>query len=225
MSGRIRALESFAKGLAYALADDGKVGTNDAAGVKKLAKAAGLGWIALNIDKIATPYQPPAVKKTRKDSGYGAKIIKLEPGTGPRFNADKPEVVLGRPEGAGAAMGSLHVMSLGKRGRITLELGRAATRGLVVFENAFMTAGRVANPEPATVEASADGQTWYLLKGQAGLAPVYANSQNRISARSAAAGGDRFSFAASGIPAGTAVKFVRITDLGANFDLDAVYGF
>jgi hypothetical protein len=215
----------FSTALQQARSDDGVVGPNDVRGLKALATKLGRPDLRALVDSLEQPLPALERRQTRAGSGYGARIVRFEPGTGDKLNLDHPEVALGRPEGAGAAQGSLHVLGLGKGGRITLELGRAATRGLVVFENPFTQNGRVANPEPGRVEVSTDGKRWVTLRGQAGLSPVFANSQNMISPRSKQAGGDRFSFADAGIAPGTEVRFVRITDLGKGFDLDAVYGY
>src|SRR4051812_10837194 len=157
-------LAALRRGVAYALADDGRIGPNDVQALKLLSKQAGISstWV----DTQAEAYRPELRPKPRLGSGYGARVVAFEPGGGSTFNHDKLEVALGRPEGKGDAMGSLHVVSLGKRGRITLELGKPATKAVVVFENPFKTNGRVANPEAAKVEVSADGATWYMMKGK-----------------------------------------------------------
>lgn len=227
----------FERGLELALSDDGRVGPNDAPALRKLAK--GSRVLRRIVDRLESAYEPPTRRVRLTGSGYGARVIAFEPGAGAGFNANRLDVTLGRPEGATGGQGSLHVVSLGENGRITMELGRPVTRGVVVFENGLPSSdGRtVLNPTPAKVEVSADGQQWIELRGQAGLSPVFANSTNGIFPGSRRAGGDRFLFLDAGIPAGTPIKFVRITDLGQDpgpriqgagtrgFDLDAVYGF
>jgi len=105
---------------------------------------------------------------------------------------------------------------------------------LLVFENAF-----VGFADPATVEVSLDGATWFAFPcdpgdvaggypGCAGVTPVFSHPANGISPTDPAlAGGDTFDLAEVGLPA---ARFVRLTDcLGdpgqapsAGFDLDAM---
>jgi hypothetical protein len=230
---------AFAQGLALALSDDGRVGPNDAPALRALAKKAG-GAAQSIVDQLEAKYEPPSRRDRLAGSGYAREVVAFAPGPGGGFNSNQLSVVLGRPEAAPSGQGSLHVVSLGQGGQITLKLGRAVEKGLAVFENALAHPQTKAalNPEPARVEVSADGHSWHTLTGQAGRNPVFANSLNRIPVRTKAAGGDRFSFKDSGIPAGTKIQYVRITDLGSTsggpsapgsttrgFDLDAVFGY
>lgn len=164
---------------------------------------------------------------------------------GPGQNAGQasfPAPVLGPPRGGGCCAGSLDVVSLGNGGTVTLELGRRIVDGpgpdFIVFENAFFAGSDPTAPfaELASVEVSADGESWLGYPctataapfGQcAGWNPVYANDQeNDIDPLDpATAGGDAFDLADVGA---TEARFVRITDradlVGPNgvFDLDAV---
>jgi hypothetical protein len=229
-------LKQFNDGLKKALGDDGRIGPNDAPALKKLAREAGLPQLAGLVDRLEENYVPPVRHEHNAGSGFAAQVVNFKPGPGGGFNSNHLDVVLGRPEGAGPSQGSLHVVSLGHGGHMTLKLGRPVTTGLKVFENGFGNKnGPAFDPELAKVEVSTDGQSWHTLKGTAGHNTVQANSQNGIDVRTAAAGGDVFKFADSGIKGGTQIQFVRITDLGtssgpqsggtAGFDLDAVYGF
>jgi hypothetical protein len=174
--------------------------------------------------KLVDLYSPGGIKPSawmRQSSGYATRVVSFAPGEDASFNRQHPEVVLGRFQGAGANLGSLDVLSLGKGGEIVLELGRAAKRLLVVAGNSFKSAGEVANPEPVGVWVSQDGNHWRYL-GVAGTEPVYTNDINRIDPRLRAAGGDRFRLAELGVD--FPVRFVKLVDGGKNFDLDGVYG-
>ncbi len=229
-------LEQFNSGLKKALADDGRIGLNDVPALKDLAVRAGHPELATLVDRFHSGSATPAHQAKIEGAGYANQVVSFKPGTGGGFNGQHTEFALGRPEGSGGYQGSLHVVSLGTGGQMTLKLGRAVTGGLKVFENGIGPSGQAVNPEPAKVEVSPDGVQWFALQGTAGNATVEANSQNHIRAREGRAGGDVFHFSKSGIPAGTKIQFVRITDLGqsvgpggaggtAGFDLDAVYGF
>jgi hypothetical protein len=230
-------LKALNDGIKAALSDDGRIGPNDAPALKKLARQAGLPELAKLVDRFKADYVAPPRHEHDKGSGYAMQVVSFKPGPGGGFNQNNLGVVLGRPEGAGPRAGSLHVVSLGKGGQMTLKLGRAVTHGLKVFENGFTNSARggaAVDPELAKVEVSADGKRWFALKGTAGHETVEKNSANHIDVRSKAAGGDVFKFRDAGIPSGTKVQFVRVTDSGTNpagaggtagFDLDAVWGF
>lgn len=178
---------------------------------------------------------------------FADRVVAFTPGPGAGFGQDRcPDVVLGSPEGNGSGMGSLHVLSLGERGSITLELTDTVVvdgpgADFIVFENPFQRTGAELFAETGVVAVSADGQAWSELPcasadaaggypGCAGVKPVLASSTNGVSATDpAVAGGDAFDLATfPGAPA--KVRFVRITDSGANgaaspsggFDLDAL---
>jgi hypothetical protein len=167
---------------------------------------------------------------------FADRVESFEPALGASFgHEDMPEVVLGQPEGRGASAGSMDVASLGEGGSLVLALeDLEAVDGdgpdLIVFENPFP-----AWIETGEVSASEDGVTWYTwtcdpvtYAGCAGVAPVYANSDNDIDPTDPeVAGGDAFDLADLGL---ARARFVRIQDSGANdytgvgagFDLDAV---
>jgi hypothetical protein len=228
------ALKALNDGLKAALSDDGRIGPNDAPALKKLAKKAGLPQLAKLVDAFKTDLVAPPKPQHNKGTGYAMEVVHFTPGPGGGFNQNNLDLVLGKPEGGGASSGSTHVVSLGKGGQMTLKLGRAVTQGLKVFENGFGPNGKAIDPELAHVEVSPDGKQWFALKGTAGHNTVEKNSANHINVRTKAAGGDVFNFGDSGIPKGSKMQFVRITDTGKNmagaggtagFDLDAVWGF
>ncbi len=169
---------------------------------------------------------------------WADRVVAFAPGPNAGFGQDKlPGVVLGPPQGAGDKAGSLHVVSLGKGGAITVALDDGpAVDGpgpdLAVFENAF-----VGFTETARVEASADGAVWKAWPCEpatgvtatcAGLRPVLlAGEPTAGNAASSAWGGDVFDLADIGLKT---ARYVRLTDVGTNeylgitggFDLDAV---
>ncbi|MBM4343503.1 MAG: cell surface protein [Deltaproteobacteria bacterium] len=169
---------------------------------------------------------------------WADRIVAFAPGPTAGFGQDKlPEVVLGPPQGAGDGAGSLHVLSMGKGGGITVAFDdRVASDGpgpdLVVFENAF-----VGFAETARVEASADGTHWSawpcdpaggVTATCAGLNPVWlAGEPTAGSASPKLWGGDAFDLSEIGLKT---ARYVRLTDTGDNqylgitggFDLDAV---
>jgi hypothetical protein len=154
-----------------------------------------------------------------------------------------PGVVLGPPRGAGLLSGSLDVVALGNGGSITLGFGALTIvdgegADFIVFENPFYAGGDPAHPfaELATVEVSADGETWHRFECSAtsypygscaGWNPVLANvDENELDPTDPlVAGGESFDLADLGL--GEA-RFVRIVDrpdtigLAGSFDLDAV---
>lgn len=154
-----------------------------------------------------------------------------------------PEVIYGPPEGGGCCTGSLDVVSLGNGGTISVEFGESEIVDgpgidFTVFENAFYAGGDPDQvfAELATVEVSADGETWHAFRCDAvaapygscaGWHPVYANatSGNVDPLDPQVSGGDGFDLAEVGLER---ARYVRITDredlVGAAgvFDLDAV---
>jgi len=174
------------------------------------------------------------------------RVRSFEPGTSAGFGAaNLPWIVLGPPEGLGPNQGSLHVVSLGNGGRITVSFDdNAVVDGpgddLVIYENAFVT-GNSVFIEYAFVEVSTDGKEWVEFpwdpltgEGLAGRTPVLANSANAYDPFDPRSGGDRFDLADVGLEF---ARFVRITDAGSivddignhtfagnrgGFDLDAV---
>jgi hypothetical protein len=154
-----------------------------------------------------------------------------------------PGIVLGPPRGAGLVSGSLDVVALGNGGSITLGFGALTIvdgegADFIVFENPFYAGGDPAHPfaELATVEVSADGETWhafdcsatsYPYGSCAGWNPVLANvDDNELDPTDPlVAGGEAFDLADLGV---VEARFVRIVDrpdtvgLAGSFDLDAV---
>jgi hypothetical protein len=154
-----------------------------------------------------------------------------------------PEPLLGPPRGGGCCMGSLDVVSLGNGGEVVLAFGETVIvdqpgPDFVVFENAFHAFGdeSILWAELATVEVSADGETWQAFPCDAdtppygscaGWRPVYANvAENDIDPLDPdVSGGDLFDLADLGVEE---ARFVRIVDRADQtgemgvFDLDAV---
>lgn len=181
----------------------------------------------------------PADPAKRPDP-FADRVVAFAPGPGATFGHSKlPGVVLGPPKGNGAGAGGLDVVSLGAGGQIVLAMDDLAISDgpgpdFLVFENAF-----VGFADPATVEVSQDGATWFAFPcdpgdaaagypGCAGVTPVFSHPANGISATDPAlAGGDTYDLAELGL---ASARFVRLTDcLGdpaqapsAGFDLDAI---
>lgn len=178
----------------------------------------------------------------RACDGFAIEVVSVEYGPGAGFGQDDmPGIVLGAPEGAGDISGSLDVVTLGNGGSITLAFGGviedAPGPDFIVFENAFYAGGDPEAPfaEIASVEVSADGETWSAypctadetpFDGCAGWHPTYAGSDPEIDPHDPeAAGGEAFDLADVAL---TEARFVRITDradldgFDGQFDLDAV---
>jgi len=163
-----------------------------------------------------------------------------------------PDVVCGPPVGAGAAAGSLDVVSLGNKGEIVLGFGaNSIVDGtgvdFIVFENAFYVGGdptKAIATDLAEVSVSDDGITWTAFPCMpgasapygmcAGWRPVYSAPGNGISPVDPQhAGGDPYDLSDLGL---ASARFVRIRDLGLTacpadpasrptnngFDLDAI---
>ncbi len=177
-------------------------------------------------------------------SGFAVSVESVVYGEGAGFGqALMPGIVFGPPEGAGELSGSLHVVSLGNGGAITLGFGDQAIidgdgPDFIVFENAFYAGGNPEAPfaELATVEVSRDGASWtaYPCNAEvspygtcAGWNPVFSNPADpSIEPNDPnAAGGDAFDLADIAMDD---VRFIRITDradltgLNGAFDLDAI---
>ncbi|AKQ63397.1 Cell surface protein [Myxococcus hansupus] len=196
--------------------------------------------------------QPDGSTTLEPDAGlkpadpYADEVVSFTPGPSAGFGQDRfPDVVLGPPSGLGADTGSLDVLSLGRGGSIVLRFTDIAVVDgpgvdLLVFENPFHIAGGPnVYSERGIVSVSDDGVTWFAFPcattdaaggypGCAGVAPVFANPANGISATDpAVAGGDGFDLATVGL---SRARYVRIVDAGNNryggtsggFDLDAV---
>lgn len=177
-------------------------------------------------------------------SGFVVSVESVTYGPGAGFGqTEMPSVVFGPPDGGGALTGSLDVVSLGNGGTITLGFGAQTIvdgegPDFIVFENPFFAGGDESSPffELATVELSADGETWAAFPcraleapfgGCAGWQPVYAGPANPSIDPSdpEVAGGDAFDLAELGL---AEARFVRLTDrvdqvgFQGAFDLDAV---
>jgi hypothetical protein len=177
-------------------------------------------------------------------SPFAVEVVSVTYGPGAGYGQDRfPEAVLGPPSGGGARRGSLHVLSLGRGGVITLRMERDVVDGpgvdLLVFENAFiMNSSGTVFAEPAEVSVSLDGDTFTAFpcdhlvapyQGCAGVQPVLApGADGGISPTDPAeAGGDGFDLADVGLDR---ARYVRIRDRStadpvantAGFDLDAV---
>lgn len=176
---------------------------------------------------------------------YATRVVSFTPGEGATFGAERlPDVVLGPPQGGGDFRGSTDVVSLGLRGEIVVELGRAVVDApgddFTVFENAFEVPGATLRywEELGEVSVSDDGVTWRTFAcdpagarphtGCAGWSPVYASVTDGVCALDPrVSGGDGFDLAAVGL---RRARYVRVRDLGTQgvmppstgFDLDAV---
>jgi hypothetical protein len=175
---------------------------------------------------------------------FASEVIDVAYGPGAGFGQDDfPHVVLGGPRGAGEAAGSLHVLSLGNGGSITLGFAdRRIVDGegpdFIVFENAFWAGGDSDSPyaELGTVEVSADGEEWLAFPctaleppfgSCAGWRPVLANvNDNEVDPLDpAVAGGDAYDLADVGLAEARWVRIVDRSDqagFAGMFDLDAV---
>ena len=182
---------------------------------------------------------------TAADSGvapdpFADAVVSFEPGEAAGFGQEGlPDIVLGPPLGGGD-QGSLDVVSLGREGRIVLELHEPwlVDRDgvdLLVFENPFP--GWI---ETGIVGVSLDGAEWHEwpcawddeaegFLGCAGVQQVWANAEeNGLDPTDPlVAGGDAFDLADLGMDE---ARFVSVRDSGANaydgvaggFDLDAI---
>jgi hypothetical protein len=155
-----------------------------------------------------------------------------------------PELIFGPPHGGGCCEGNAnHVVSLGNGGSVTLEFGQSEIvdgpgPDFIVFENAFQVSGDATAvfAELASVEVSADGETWLGYEcsasqapygGCAGVGPVYANpEQNELDPLDPlVAGGDAFDLADLPLSAASLIRITDRPDLSGTagvFDLDAV---
>lgn len=171
---------------------------------------------------------------------FADRIVSYQPGANAGFGqGGLPKIVLGPPDGAGANLGSLDVLSLGNGGVIVLaldDIGIVDGPGpdLLVFENPTVNFR-----ETGWVAVSDDGVNWHEwpcdptdgahdFPGCAGVKPVYANAVNGLDPTDPArAGGDAFDLATIGV---ARARYVRIRDSGKNtytgvsggFDLDAI---
>jgi hypothetical protein len=194
-------------------------------------------------DDTPTP-EPPDGNDGDACQGFAQAVDSVDYGDGAGFGqASFPDVVLGPPRGNISGGGGMHVLSLGQRGEIVLDLGNCPMvdgpgADFIVFENAFYISGNPEAPfaELAEVGVSEDGInfTWfdcnsdaYPYDGCSGWHPVYSNPDNGISPFDVdEAGGEAYDLSDIGI---TDARYVIIRDLNdsggggtAGYDLDAL---
>jgi len=173
---------------------------------------------------------------------FAVAVVDVTYGQGAGFGQDElPGIVLGPPQPKGRNQGSTHVLSLGRNGTITLQMGADITNGpgpdFVVFENAFLVDGTTeVFVEPGQVSVSDDGVLFFDFPcdataapyaGCAGITPTLAHDNSLSPTNADEAGGDAFDLDLVGL---SRARFVRITDQSstapfsptAGFDLDAV---
>lgn len=190
------------------------------------------------------PPPPPSGAKGDPCQGFAQTVHSVNYGAYAGFGqSNMPNVVLGPPEGGGSTAGSLDVVSLGRFGKIILDLGNCSVTdgpGLdfIVFENAFYIGGNDKAPfaELGTVGVSDDGinfvefpciSNFFPYPGCAGSHATYSNSSNGISPFDPdAAGGEAYDLSDIGM---SEAKYIRIRDVKgkgstgtAGFDLDAI---
>ncbi|MBU4483795.1 hypothetical protein KKA47_00060 [bacterium] len=178
-------------------------------------------------------------------NGFAVAVKSFNPGEGYGFGYDNfPDIVLGGPEGKGSGGGGFDVLSLGKDGEITLDVGDCLIvdgdgPDFTIFENVFLIGGNPENPfkELATVGVSLDGINFtyfdcldgsYPYTDCAGWNPTKSNVEtNGIDPFDPdVSGGDPFDLADIGIEK---ARYIRIIDLSngggpnnSGFDLDAI---
>ncbi len=194
-------------------------------------------------DDIPTP-EPPVGAGGDACQGFAQAVLDVDYGNGAGFGqANYPDVIFGPPRGGGAGHGGMHVLSLGQRGDIILDLGNCpaidgAGEDFIVFENAFFIGGNPTAPfaELAEVGVSEDGVnfTWfdcaddaYPYDGCTGWNPVYSNPDNDISPFDVdEAGGEAYDLADIGVARAQYIIIRDLNDTGsggtAGFDLDAI---
>jgi hypothetical protein len=173
---------------------------------------------------------------------FAERVVEFVPGAGAGFGQSRmPGIVLGAPEGAGDMLGSTHVVSLGRGGRICVAMAAPIVdepgADFIVFENAFFVAGSTRTfVELGEVSVSDDGQRFVTFScdraapyaGCAGVNPVYSNPRNGLDPTDPRyAGGDAFDLATVSMPR---ASIVCIRDLeteplmppSSGFDLDAI---
>jgi hypothetical protein len=167
----------------------------------------------------------------------------FESGADAGFGAENfPEIIYDEPLGNGDTQGSTHVLSLGRKGTITIGFGGNSIidgegPDFTIFENPFKFGAEPDQVfrELGEVSVSLDGQTWQTFPcdaeaippvGCAGSEPVFANGDVNISSTDpTVSGGDQFDLQTLGL---AEARFIRIRDVqgygaapSAGFDLDA----
>lgn len=182
------------------------------------------------------------------DDPFADCVEDFSPAEDVSFGHDElPEVVFGPPMPDEAGGGSLDVVSLGCGGGITLFFDPPGIvdgpgADFVVFENPFPF-GEETFVEPARVQVSEDGQTWFAFDcaldgtwpptGCAGIELVHATPGNGLATAPQHSGGDTFDLAEVGLDQASYVRLVDVTDVyygdttwcgggAGGFDLDAV---
>lgn len=200
-----------------------------------------------HVDEPDEPVKPEILTDAPAGTDpFADKVVSFQPGPGAGFGAGSmPGIVLGPPRGTGHMSGSTHVVSLGYKGEIILEMtdfiiADGAGPDFTVFENVFYAGGNPDNPwsEPGIVGVSEDGKNFIYFncdindkphyRGCAGTKPTYSNPSNGIDPTDpSTSGGNQFDLKDVGLKT---ARFVKITDVGvsgsggttAGFDLDAV---
>lgn len=208
------------------------------------AQADGSSDSGASPDSASAPSDSDAGASADGASGpvFADRVVEFTPGPGAGFGQSRmPGIVLGAPEGAGDMLGSTHVVSLGRGGRICLAMAAPIVDGpgadFIVFENAFYVAGSTRTfVELGEVSVSDDGQRFVTFScdrsapyaGCAGVNPVYSNPRNGLDPTDPRyAGGDAFDLATVSL---TRASIVCIRDLeteslmppSSGFDLDAI---
>lgn len=172
----------------------------------------------------------------------GASVVEFTPGAGAGFGQSRmPDIVLGPPQGTGDMIGSTHVVSLGRGGKICLRMTAPIEDrpgpDFIVFENPFFVAGVERTfVELGEVSVSEDGQRFATFecqrtapyRGCAGVTPVYSSPSNAIEATDPRySGGDAFDLSALSMTRATVVCVRDLETEGlmppaTGFDLDAI---
>ena len=222
-----------------------------------------LSFSEATLDVSTTTAMPRELKLNTKPDPYADEVVEFKPLDAARcFNKQAlPLIVLGAPQGAGLWVGSSHVVSLHSKvnndagqttpygGSITLKFSdniivNGAGVDFTVFENAFRIYGTDSYfVEPAVVEVSLDGETFYTFpynfvphyddqgnlkldnpfcyaKGFAGVHPVFSKGASPNPTNPNVSGGDSFDLSAIPNMPLTWIRYVRITATGDSWIKD-----
>jgi hypothetical protein len=106
----------------------------------------------------------------RAQSAFATSVVDFQQGAG--GGVFEQANVLGGPQGGGLGGGSLHVLTLGDGGRVTLGFDVAIVDGpgadLTVFENGFLIGGEQVFAEILFVEVSTDDATYARFPAKVG---------------------------------------------------------